>query len=147
MIFDKIENLRNYSAFNKEFDAMAKFVEENDMAALPCGSYEVSDAVKVNIAEYEPGGNDKFEAHRDFHDVQYAIEGSEMIEVIHTSEAAESSGYKPDIEFFTAQNCKSTCVALEAGTFVFLAPQDAHKPCINIGYKTIKKAVFKIKIN
>lgn len=147
MIFDKIENLRNYSAFNKEFDAMAKFVEENDMAALPCGSYEINENVKVNIAEYEPGGNDKFEAHREYHDLQYAICGGEAIDVIPTECGLESGGYSPDMEFFAGQSCQSTRVALEEGTFAFLAPGDAHKPCINIGYKTIKKAVFKIKIN
>ena len=146
MIFDKIENLRLYSAFNSHFDAMAKFIEENDFAALPCGSYDVGDGVKVSIAEYEPAGNDKFEAHRNVHDGQYAITGDEIIEVVPTSEAAESSGYKPDIEFFTAQNCKSTVVALEADTFVFLAPQDAHKPCVKLASDKIKKAVFKIPV-
>ncbi len=146
MIFDKIENLKLYSAFNKHFDAMAEFIEENDFAALPCGSYDVGDGVKVSISEYEPAGNDKFEAHRNFHDVQYAIAGGEIIEVVPTSDAAESSGYKPDIEFFTAQKCESTVVALEAGTFVFLAPQDAHKPCIKLNSTKIKKAVFKIPV-
>lgn len=146
MIFDKIENLKLYSAFNPHFNDMVKFIEENDFASLLCGSYEVGGGVKVSISEYEPSGNDKYEAHRNFHDVQYAIEGSEMIEVIPTSEAAESSGYQPDIEFFTAQNCKSTCVALEAGTFVFLAPQDAHKPCLKLSEGKIKKAVFKIPV-
>ena len=146
MIFDKIENLKLYSSFNSHFDAMAKFIEENDFAALPCGSYDVGDGVKVNIAEYEPSGNDKFEAHRDFHDVQYAIAGNETIEVVPTSEAKESSGYNPDIEFFYAQNCESTSVALEAGTFVFHAPQDAHKPCVKLTSDKIKKAVFKIPV-
>ncbi|MBO5858742.1 MAG: YhcH/YjgK/YiaL family protein [Clostridia bacterium] len=50
------------------------------------------------------------------------------------------------MEFFTAQNCESTCVALEAGTFVFLAPQDAHKPCVKLTSDKIKKAVFKIPV-
>ena len=146
MIFDKIENLKLYSAFNSHFDAMAKFIEENDFANLPCGSYEVGDGVKVSIAEYEPAGNDKFEAHRNFHDLQYAITGNEIIEVIPITDAAESTGYKPDMEFFTAQNCESTSVALEAGTFVFLAPQDAHKPCVKLTSNKIKKAVFKIPV-
>lgn len=147
MIFDKIENLRNYASFNAEFDAMAKFVEENDFASLPCGSYKINENVKVNISEYEPDKNDKFEAHREYHDLQYAITGGEAIDVIPTENGLESGGYSPDIEFFAAQSCQSTRVALEAGTFVFLAPCDAHKPCLNIGYDKIKKAVFKIKIN
>ena len=146
MIFDKIENLKLYSAFNSHFEDMAKFIEENDFAALPCGSYDVGNGVKVNIAEYEPSGNNKFEAHRNFHDLQYAITGNEIIEVIPISDAADSTGYQPDMEFFTAQNCASTSVALEAGTFAFLAPQDAHKPCVKLTSDKIKKAVFKIPV-
>lgn len=146
MIFDKIENLRLYSALNSHFEDIAKFIEENDFAALPCGSYEVGNGVNVSIAEYEPAENDKFEAHRNFHDVQYTIAGNETIEVIPLSDAKDSGGYKPDIEFFTAQNCESTCVALEAGTFVFLAPQDAHKPGVKLTSDKIKKAVFKIPV-
>ena len=147
MIFDKIENLRNYASFNSQFNAMAEFIEENDMASLPCGSYEINENVKVNIAEYEPGEGGKFEAHREFHDLQYAIAGGEAIDVIPTENGLESGGYTPDVEFFAGQSCQSTRVALEEGTFAFLAPCDAHKPCINIGYGKIKKAVFKIRIN
>ena len=146
MIFDKIENLKNYFSLNPNFKTIAEFVSENDLKAMPCGSYELSEQVKAGISEYEPGSGGDFEAHRDYHDLQLAIVGSERIDVIPVSQAGDSTGYKPDIEFFKSQSCESTEVALEEGCFAFLSPDDAHKPCIKLGSDKIKKVVFKIKI-
>lgn len=146
MIFDTAKNLRLYSEFNPAFEAIAKFVEENDLKAIECGSYDVAEGIKVGISEYEPGTGGDFEAHRDYHDLQLAISGEEAIDVLPIEFAKDSTGYKPDIEFFTSQSAAATRVALTEGTFAFLAPADTHKPCIKTGSDKIKKAVFKIKI-
>lgn len=146
MIYDTAKNLRLYSEFNPAFEAIAKFVEENDLKAIECGSYDVAEGIKVGISEYEPGTGGDFEAHRDYHDLQLAISGEEAIDVLPIEFAKDSTGYKPDIEFFTSQTAAATRVALTEGTFAFLAPADTHKPCIKTGSDKIKKAVFKIKI-
>ena len=140
MIFDTDKN------FNPAFEAIAKFIEENDMKAMECGGYDVADGIKVSIAEYEPATGGNYECHRVFHDLQYAICGEEAIDVLPIEFAKDSTGYKPDMEFFTSQTAAATRVALTEGTFVFLAPQDTHKPCIKMGTEKIKKAVFKIKV-
>ena len=146
MIYDTAKNLREYSSFNSAFEAIAKFIEENDMKAMECGGYDVAEGIKVGISEYEPANGGDFEAHRDYHDLQYAICGEEYIDVLPIEFAENSTGYKPDIEFFTSKTAEATRVALVEGSFVFLAPQDTHKPCIKMGTEKIKKAVFKIKI-
>ena len=146
MIYDTMKNLKNYFSLNPAFEVIAKFVEENDMKALECGSYEVAEGIKVGIDEYQPENGGDFEAHRDFHDLQYAIVGGEYIDVLPLEFATDSTGYNPDVEFFKGQTEEASRIALEEGTFVFLAPQDTHKPCIKMNSDTIKKAVFKIKI-
>ncbi len=146
MIYDTVKNLRNYFALNPAFEAIAKFIAENDMKALECGSYEVTEGVKVGIDEYEPGTGGDFEAHREFNDLQYAISGEEYIDVLPIEFVKDSTGYKPDVEFFTSQTAEATRVALVEGSFAFLAPNDTHKPGIKMGTDKIKKAVFKIKI-
>ncbi len=146
MIYDTAKNLRAYASFNSAFEAIAKFIEENDMKTMECGGYDVAEGIKVGISEYEPANGGDFEAHRDYHDLQYAITGGEYIDVLPLEFARESTGYKPDIEFFTAQAAEASRIALTEGTFVFLAPDDTHKPCIKMGSDKIKKAVFKIKI-
>ena len=146
MIYDTAKNLKLYSAFNPAFDAIAKFIEENDLKNMECGGYDVAEGIKVGISEYEPATGGDYEAHRNYHDLQYAITGEEAIDVLPIEFAKDSTGYKPDIEFFTSQTAAATRVALTEGTFVFLAPDDTHKPCIKMGSDKIKKAVFKIKI-
>ncbi len=146
MIYDKIENLKLYFGMNENFEAIAKFIAENDLKAMECGGYDVSENVKVGISEYEPAVGGNFEAHRDYHDLQYAISGEEAIDVLPIDFARNSTGYSPDIEFFTDSTAAATRVALVEGTFAFLAPADTHKPCIKLGSEKIKKAVFKIKI-
>lgn len=146
MIYDTAKNLKLYSAFNPAFDAIAKFIEENDLKNMECGGYDIAEGIKVGISEYEPATGGDYEAHRDYHDLQFAITGEEAIDVLPMEFAKDSTGYKPDIEFFTSQTAAATRVALTEGTFVFLAPDDTHKPCIKMGSDKIKKAVFKIKI-
>lgn len=146
MIFDTDKNLRLYAQLNPAFEAIAKFIEENDMKAMECGSYEVAEGIRVGIDEYAPGTGGDFEAHREYNDLQYAICGEEAIDVLPIEFVKDSTGYKPDIEFFTSQTAAATRVALTEGTFAFLEPRDTHKPGIKTGSDKIKKAVFKIKI-
>jgi len=147
MIFDKIEKLEIYRNADKHFEAIIAFLKENGMLkSTECGSYEVGNGVYVSISEYEPGSGADYEAHRNFHDLQYAVSGGETIEVIPTGCARNSGGYKPDIEFFSEKTCNATSVALDEGTFVYLTPGDAHKPCVKSSYANIKKAVFKIPV-
>ncbi|MBE6770910.1 MAG: DUF386 domain-containing protein [Ruminococcaceae bacterium] len=146
MIYDTAKNLKLYSSLNPAFDAIAKFIEENDLKNMECGGYDVAEGIKVGISEYEPATGGDYEAHRDYHDLQLAITGEEAIDVLPIEFAKDSTGYKPDIEFFTSQAASATRVALTEGTFVFLAPDDTHKPCIKMSSDKIKKAVFKIKI-
>ena len=146
MIYDTIKNLKNYSALNLAFDVIAKFIEENDMKALECGSYEVAEGIKVGIDEYSPEKGGDFEAHREFHDLQYAITGGEYIDVLPLEFVTDSTGYNPDVEFFKGQTEEAARIALTEGTFAFLTPDDTHKPCVKMNSDKIKKAVFKIKI-
>lgn len=146
MIYDTAKNLKLYDGFNPAFGKIAEFIEKNDIKNLECGSYDVAEGIKVSISEYEPATGGDYEAHRDFHDLQFAITGEEAIDVLPIEFARNSTGYKPDIEFFTEQTAAATRIALTEGTFVFLAPGDTHKPCIKMSTDKIKKAVFKIKI-
>lgn len=146
MIYDTAKNLKLYTEINPAFGIVADYLEKNDLKAVECGSYPVADGITANISEYTPEAGGDYEAHRDYIDLQLAITGEEYIDVLPLENALNSTGYKPDVEFFTEQNAKETRVALNEGTFVYLAPGDTHKPCIKAGSEKIKKAVFKIKI-
>lgn len=146
MICDTIDNLRKYSGVDARFDAIADFIEKNDLKSIAEGGYDVCEGIRVNISAYEPGSGGDYEAHREYHDLQYAVSGGETIEVIPTRCGKNSKGYQPDAEFFPERDCECTSIALEEGVFAFLTPDDAHRPCIKLHEGKIKKAVFKIHI-
>lgn len=148
MIFDSIKNLRAYSAVIPHAEEIADYIEKTDFASLEIkGGYEVCEGVTMNLAEYAPADGGDYEAHRLYHDLQYAIKGCERIDVIPTEKGLDSNGYQPDIEFFKAADCNPSTASIDEGYFAFLAPQDAHKPCIKSSTETILKAVFKIRID
>ena len=146
MIVDIIDNLSQYFSLNSSFEDIDRFIQNNNLKDIDCGSYDICDGVKVSITEYEPGAGGDYECHRCFYDLQYAITGNEIIEVVPTKNCINSTGYKPDIEFYTDKTVAADSIVLNEGTFAFLAPGDAHKPCIKAETQIIKKAVFKIRI-
>lgn len=146
MIFDTIENLGKYLAYDKRFAHIEEFLARNNVATLPIGNHQLDDGITANVSDYAPGEGGKFEAHRNFSDLQYVVSGNEKIEVIPIADARESTGYTPDIEFFASQASASTVLIMNTGTFAVFAPQDAHRPCIKHLSNTIKKIVFKIPV-
>ena len=48
---------------------------------MPCDSYDVAEGIRVSISEYEPNTGGNYEAHRDYHDLQFAITSEEAIDV------------------------------------------------------------------
>ncbi len=148
MIYDNIRNLRAYSAVIPHAQEIADYIEKTDFEAMERkGGFPVCEGVTMNLAEYAPGEGSDYEAHRQYHDLQLAVRGCERIDIIPTDKAINSKGYKPDAEFFSAGDCSVTSAALDEGMFAFLAPQDAHKPCIKSTTDTILKAVFKIRVD
>lgn len=145
MIFDTVENLCLYAGFDAAFAAVADFVQSNDLAALAAGRYELCDGIFANVSDYEPGEGGKAEARRLYNDLQLMVTGSESIEVTPLSLCSENDGYKEDIDFYARREAVSP-VVLSEGTFAFFAPQDAHRPCIFNGCKSVRKIVFKIPV-
>lgn len=145
MIFDTVANLRLYAALDENIAAVADFCEANDLAALENRRYDLPNGAFANVSEYCPKAGDMPEAHRDYCDLQLMVTGSETIEVAPLAFCKDSTGYKPDIEFYAVYE-NAAPVTLAAGTFLYLAPGDAHRPCIHNGCDKVKKIVFKLPI-
>ena len=146
MIFDTIDKLGKYIAYDGRLALIAAFLAENDAASLPVGTYPLDAGITANVSEYAPGNGGKFEAHRIYTDLQYIVSGNEIIEVLPLTDVRESTGYEPDIEFFATQTSASNMLVMRAGTFAIFEPCDAHRPCIRHTADTIRKIVFKIPV-
>lgn len=154
MIFDKIEQLRQYRDVLPDLEKVCSYLETHDIRILPDGRNEIEgDSFFVNISrmETEPWENREFEAHRLYADIQYVIDGTETIGYLPVNVLGEKIPYDPqtDLEFLDGDTHNATPLVLTSGMAAVFLPGEAHKPCCKSseGTCTVHKAVFKLRIH
>ena len=140
-----------YDFTQKKFKIAFDFLKREDLAQLPVGWIELGEGVKASVQEYDsfPWDANRFETHEDYFDVQYVVSGMEYVGVCDRRElgpVAVPYDKANDIEFYEEpSNCGK--VFLNAGDFVVLAPEDAHKPrCAVDRPIPVKKIVVKVPV-
>lgn len=91
----------------------------------------------------------KWEAHRDFNDLQYIIKGKTKMGVasVDDREAVLTVPYtaEADVMHFTNNNGQYYDAVPE--TFFIFSPQEMHRPAIKVaGNNTVKKIVIKVRV-
>ena len=147
MIFDSIENLKNYGDVFKE---VAEFIVNNDLANLAVGKYEISDKAFVSIQEYmtKPQADTVCEVHKKYTDLQLILGGSErMLFATNTSNDPRFPfNEEKDVAHHTASQALE-CIVLP-GWFCVYFPGEFHKPGLCITEPAaVRKALFKIGHN
>ncbi len=152
MIFDTIQHAEQYKnlnpAINRALEAARAYTPEN----YPGGRVELAgDSLFLNLASYEthPAEDALMEAHQQYIDVMYMVEGSETIYVKSTDQlACITQEYDGEGDALLAKkDADTTAVRLEAGSFIILFPQDAHAPgCHAEGPVAVKKVIGKVRI-
>ncbi len=152
MIYDEIINAGQYRGVHPGIDRvleeMQKFTPDNypkerisldgDNLFLLFGNYET----------HSPEGA-LTEAHQQYIDVMYMVEGAETIYVKPVSRMQKvTKPYDASIEALLGEtDADATPVRLEAGCFIVLFPQDAHAPaCYAEGPVAVKKIIGKVRI-
>jgi len=113
-------------------------LEADRLVALP-QSYETA-----------PAAGKRFEAHRRFIDIQFILEGEEIIEhapIERLPEVSEPYSDERDVMFFRDPTACSRTL-LRAGDFAIYFPADGHKPCCQAGAgpAAVRKIVMKIAV-
>ncbi len=140
-----------YDLSEKKFRIAFDFLKRKDLAELPVGWIELGEGVRASVQRYDSFGWDenRFETHEKYFDVQYVIEGMEYCGVCKREElgpVAVTYDEANDIEFYE-EPVHSGKVFLNAGDFIVLAPEDAHKPrCAVDKPMPIKKIVVKVPV-
>lgn len=151
MIFDKMENISAHFDEVPLLKEVAAFVAEFEEKDLPDGRYTIDgERVFAMVQSYrtKPQTDDNhFEAHRKYMDLQYIVRGVEKIRwakldrVTLVEEQYSSGG---DIAFYDGNAMLD--FTLTAGSFLLLAPQDAHMPGLSAEKDVnVRKIVFKIQ--
>lgn len=152
MIADRIENWRLYAGLSDGISKAFEILMDGGTALKKDGRYEVQgDRLYYNVQHYKTRAieESKFEAHEKYIDVQFVVEGKELIGVARKDKLKISQAYDSDKDVaFYKVPAEFSSVIMKAGMFCVLFPHDAHMPCVQAGEPAdVHKVVVKIKIN
>ncbi len=145
-----IGNEYKYDFSEKKFQIAFAFLKRGDLAELPEGWIELGEGVRASVQHYvtAPAEALKFETHEKYFDVQYLVEGVELLGCCTRAGLTETVPYDAvnDITFY-ADPALAGSALLRAGDFVIFAPEDAHKPRVAAGAPmAVKKIVVKVPV-
>jgi len=139
---------KQYRSYPKGWDMAFEWLKTNDLDTIEPGTYNIiGDSVRAIVSEGPAPAIDtvKWEAHRNFNDLQYIVKGKAKMGVSPVEEATVTEAYDPvnDVGFFDAGGTYYTATP---GTFFIFTPEEVHRPGIRIeGYDRVKKVVIKVR--
>ena len=146
----------NQKAFAKEYftkkelwDKTFEWLKTNDLDTIAPGRYIIDEGnVTATVSEApapEPE-NVRWEAHKNFNDLQYIVKGKARMGSVPVSEATVAEAFDPnrDIGYYNADGELYTA---EPGAFFIFTPDDVHRPGIKAeNYdEPVRKIVIKIR--
>ena len=150
MIKDSVSNIGIYSELSERLSAALKYI--NSISAEGFGEETVEISGKDVYAMHQVYRTKSetgrlYENHKDYIDVQYVLEGTEVIRVTDVGGLNVAKAYDPDTDAALYDYDDGTDVKLGAGDFVILYPHDAHVPQLQLGAPAdVKKIVVKVRV-
>jgi YhcH/YjgK/YiaL family protein len=150
MIVDKIENSGLYKNLSERIKRSFDYIKQTDLKKLQPGRYDIDgDNIFAMISEYQTKteSEGKLEAHKKYIDVQYVIEGEELMGYAPLGNQQTLEAYKEenDIIFYKGEK---VFIKVTEGMFAIFAPEDVHMPGIQSEKKSlVKKLVIKVKVD
>ena len=148
MIYDRIENIETYTPISERLARGLRLSTTTDFSVLEDGKHEVEgNELYFSLQSYQSKEqNDTPEAHRKYIDIQYLLEGEELIGVGPLTDMTEEVSANPDGDIWFYHG-PVTNVRLGNGTFAILFPQDAHAPGVAPNCPApVRKVVVKVLI-
>ncbi len=143
MIFDTLDNIKNYQGLGRVYEAL-EFLAKTDFSAMELGRYELNDHIFYLVQEYDTKPQPKIEAHEKRADIQLLLSGEEVIGVTTLTGAHTPIDAKPEKDVWY-YDCAVQPMTLTAGTFMVLYPSDIHQPGRALGEPVAcRKIVAKI---
>ena len=147
MILDSLKNKAQYAALHPRFQAVFDFIDNNDVASLPCGRHDIDgNNIFVNVSELDlrPRSAAALEVHNEYIDIQVVFGGEEEFGWSPRSDVKTPRAefdIEKDIQFF--EDTPQTFYTVREGQFTILMPEDAHAPMLGEGH--VRKLIFKVK--
>ena len=147
MIVDDIRNASAYGWLGAGTRAALDYLAVTDLSGLAPGRHDIdADRVFALVQRYEtkPRSTGEWEAHRKFIDVQYVIEGIELMGYAPIGGLTVTRPYAEDKDFELLAGAGDFLTA-RPGMFFIFHPGDAHMPCIAPAKPApVRKIVIKV---
>jgi len=148
MIIDKLPNASLYLRINERLPTAFRYLQDTDLSIIQPGKYEIEGSnIYALVQEYETKTKEKgrWEAHRRYIDVQYIFQGTELFGYAELGQM-KVGAYDEGKDFLSLEG-EGDFFTIHPGSFVILAPQDAHMPGIAISTpQAVKKVVVKVRL-
>jgi len=150
MIIDKIENADLYKNLGERIKKSFDYIKKTDLKNLRPGRYDIDgDNIFALISDYQTKAESdgKLEAHKKYIDVQYVIEGEELMGYAPLGNQQILEAYKEenDIIFYKGEK---VFIKVSKGMFAIFFPEDVHMPGISVDKKSsVKKLVIKVRVD
>lgn len=160
MIADSIRNKDLYAGISPRLALALDYVEKQTSAGFTEQTVDLDGrqvyAMYQSYVTVSTEGR-QYEAHRRYIDVQYIVEGEEVIHAADLAGMTEMSGYdaEKDVQWFIPEAAgtnggkagTTNLIHLKAGQFGVFFPQDAHMPKLAAGTPgAVKKIVVKVAV-
>jgi YhcH/YjgK/YiaL family protein len=150
MVIDSIVNAQLYFGLAERIKIGLKFLQDNSFENLAPGRYEIDgDSVYAMVSSYssKPIENGKWEAHKNYIDIQYVANGIERIGYSNISSMKVMQEYDAKQDYLLLDG-KGSFLTANAGTFQIFYPEDAHMPGIAAedNPSQVLKVVVKVKV-
>lgn len=124
------------------------YICQSNWAQIPDGRHEIDKNNYVMISTYivEPPEDRRLEAHKQYIDIQFIIDGEEEIGYADSSRAGmlQEQIVERDLYFYDSVD-KETYLKMTAGSYAVFYPWDIHRPnCQSIPGSKVRKAVVKV---
>lgn len=149
MILDSLHNAAKYYSLHPNFQKAFDYVNQNDIADLEEGAFEISEGLKVIVIQGQGSTREEsikgFECHDKNIDIQISIKGPETFAWKPKEKCVSPNGDysdERDVRFF--HDKPDLFFEIQENQFVILFPEDVHAAMIGEGL--LKKIVIKVRI-
>jgi|GEM_PF-126008 len=146
------EFFRQYRKNNKWWDEAFTFLKTKDLTQLNPGVYVIDSGNVIATVSQGPTKkmeDVKWEAHRNFNDLQYIIKGKARMGVAPSADnrAVLTIPYTNATDNMNFTNDGGEYFDADPSTFFIFSPQEMHRPAINVpGNDVVKKIVIKVRV-
>ncbi len=145
MIFDSLKYYENYKGLGNVYKAL-EFLKNTDFSKMEVGRYKLNDDIYYILQEYDCIKREVGEAHKKYIDVQYILDGEEVMCVasIDSEKTLVEEKEENDVYFY---KCNTTPLSLKKDDFVVFYPNDIHMATkFDDRESRCRKVVIKVKV-